>query len=160
MRGFLMDQPKPLHVDKPWGSFDQFSLNDGYNYGFALTIPIFNGFSVRNNVKRNKVNVERSKYQLEQANLDIETNVYQAYNDARGSLKAYEAAQKTLIAREEAFNYSKERYSVGLLNAFDYNQSQNRFEAAQSEVIRTKYDYIFKLKVLEFYFGIPITDIN
>ena len=90
----------------------------------------------------------------------METSVYQAYNDTKGALKAYEAAQKTLIAREEAFNYSKERYSVGLLNAFDYNQSQNRFEAAQSEVIRTKYDYIFKLKVLEFYFGIPITDID
>ena len=140
--------------------FDQFSLNDGYNYGFSLSIPIFNGLSVRNNVSRNKVNVERSKYQLEQANLDIETNVYQAYNDARGALKAYEAAQKTLLAREEAYNYSRERYNVGLLNAFDFNQSQNRYEAAQSDVIRTKYDYIFKLKVLEFYFGIPITDIN
>jgi outer membrane protein len=90
----------------------------------------------------------------------METTVYQAYNDTKGALKAYEAAQKTLIAREEAFNYARERYNVGLLNAFDFNQSQNRFEAAQSEVIRTKYDYIFKLKVLEFYFGIPITDIN
>lgn len=140
--------------------FDQFSLNDGYNYGFSLTIPIFNGLSARNNVSRNKVNIERSKYQLEQANLDIETNVYQALNDAKGALKAYEAAQKTLLAREEAFNYARERYNVGLLNAFDFNQSQNRYEAAQSDVIRTKYDYIFKLKVLEFYFGIPITDIN
>ena len=148
----IISGPDPL--------FDQFSLNDGYNYGFALSIPIFNGFSVRNNVKRNKLNVDRSKYQLEQANLDIETNVYQAYNDARGALKAYEAAQKTLLARKEAFDYSKERYNVGLLNAFDYNQSQSRFEQAQSDVVRTKYDYIFKLKVLEFYFGIPITDIN
>jgi len=148
----IISGPDPL--------FDQFSLNDGYNYGFALSVPIFNGFSARNNVGRNKVNVERSKYQLEQANLDIETNVYQAFSDAKGASKAYEAAQKTLAARQEAFNYSKERYNVGLLNAFDFNQSQNRFEAAQSEVIRTKYNYIFKLKVLEFYFGIPITDIN
>jgi outer membrane protein len=148
----IISGPDPL--------FDQFSLNDGYNYGFALTIPIFNGLSVRNNVSRNKVNLERSKYQLEQANLDIETNVYQAINDAKGASKAYEAAQKTLIAREEAYNYARERYNVGLLNAFDFNQSQNRYEAAQSDVIRTKYDYIFKLKVLEFYFGIPITDIN
>ncbi|MGG5486799.1 TolC family protein [Gaetbulibacter sp. PBL-D1] len=138
----------------------QMTDNKSHNFRLSLNIPIFNGFASSNNVKRNKVNLERAKVQLEQANLDMETAVYQAYNDTKGALKAYEAAQKTLEAREEAFNYSRERYNVGLLNAFDYNQSQNRFEAAQSDVIRTKYDYIFKLKVLEFYFGIPITDIN
>ena len=88
------------------------------------------------------------------------STVYQAYNDAKGALKAYEAAVKTLNARELAYNFSQERYNVGLLNAFDFSQSQNQYVAAQSEVVRTKYDFIFKLKVLELYFGIPITDIN
>jgi len=138
----------------------QISDNKNHNFGLQLSIPIFNGFAAKNNVSRSKVNLERSKNLLEQANLDMETTVYQAYNDTKGALKAYEAALKTLAAREEAYNYSKERYNVGLLNAFDFSQSQNRFEAAQSEVIRTKYDYIFKLKVLEFYFGIPITELN
>jgi len=138
----------------------QVTDNKNHRFSLQLNIPIFNGFASNNNVKRNQVNFERSKNALEQANLDLETRVYQAYNDTKGALKAYDAAQKTLIAREEAYNYAKERYNVGLLNAFDFNQSQNRFEAAQSEVIRTKYDYIFKLKVLEFYFGIPIMDIN
>ena len=137
----------------------QISDNKSHNISLQLSIPIFNGFSASNNVKRNKVNFERTKFQEDQVKLDLETTVYQAYNDAKGALKAYEAALKTLDARQEAFNYSKERYNVGLLNAFDYNQSQNRFEVAQSDVIRTKYDYIFKLKVLEFYFGIPITQL-
>ncbi|MFD2822199.1 TolC family protein [Lacinutrix iliipiscaria] len=139
---------------------DQVSDNKSHSFSLNLSIPIFNGFSVKNNIKRSKINVERTKFQLEQASLDLETNVYQAYNDAKGTLKAYEAAQETLAAREEAFNYSKERYDVGMLNAFDFSQSKNRLEAAQSEVVRTKYDHIFKLKVLEFYFGIPITKIN
>jgi len=138
----------------------QMTDNKSHNFSIRLNIPIFNGFATRNNVRRNQVSLERSKNALEQANLDMETTVYQAYNDTNGAQKAYEAAQKTLLAREEAFNYARERYNVGLLNAFDFNQSQNRYEAAQSEVIRTKYDYIFKLKVLEFYFGIPIVDIN
>ncbi|MGC1630773.1 MAG: TolC family protein [Gelidibacter sp.] len=138
----------------------QMSDNKRHNFGLQLNIPIFNGWSASNNVGRNKVNLERSKLQLEQANLDLETAVYQAYNDTKGALKAYQASQKTLAAREEAFNYSKERYDVGLLNAFDFSQSQNQFESAQSDVLRAKYDYIFKLKVLEFYFGIPITNFN
>lgn len=138
----------------------QVSDNKGHSFGVQLSIPIFNGWAASNNVDRSKVNVERSRFQLEQANLDLETAVYQAYNDVRGALKAYQASEKTLAARQEAFNYSRERYNVGLLNAFDFNQSQNQFESAQSEVLRAKYDYTFKLKVLEFYFGIPITNLN
>lgn len=140
----------------PGPLFDQFSLNDGHSFGLNLRVPIFNGFSVKNNIKRSELNLERSKNQLEQSTLDLETEVYQAINDAKGSLKAYEAAIKTMESRELAFNYSKERFNIGLLNSFDYSQSQARFEQSQSEVIRTKYDYIFKLKVLEFYFGIPL----
>jgi len=139
---------------------DQVSDNKSHGFSLSLSIPIFNGFSVRNNVKRSEINVLSTQYQLKQANLDLETNVYQAYNDAKGALKAYEAALKTEAARREAFNYSQERYNVGMLNAFDFSQSKNRLENAESEVVRTKYDYIFKLKVLEFYFGIPITALN
>jgi outer membrane protein len=70
--------------------------------------------------------------------------------------KSYEAAVKTAEARKLAQNFSKERFDVGLLNSFDYSQALLTYENAQSEVIRTKYDYIFRIKLLEFYFGIPI----
>ena len=76
--------------------------------------------------------------------------------DVINAKKSYEAATKTLEARNQAYNFSKERYDVGLLNAFDFSQSTNAFENAQSEVLRTKYDYIFRTKILEFYFGIPL----
>ncbi len=144
----------------PDGLFDQFSLNDGHAFGVSLNIPIFNGFSAKNNVERNKVNLERSKNLYEQAKLDLETEVYQAMNDAKGALKAYEAAKRTEEARKEAFNYAKERYNLGVSNSFDFSQSQSNYEQSQNEVVRTKYDYIFKLKVLEFYFGIPISELN
>ena len=123
-------------------------------------MPIFNRFTTRNTVKRSKVEVERSKFLLEQAELDLESTVYQAYNDAKNSKKTYEAALQTEEARKLAFEYAQERYDVGFSNAFDFNQSRTAYENAQSDVIRTKYDYIFKLKVLEFYFGLPITDLN
>ena len=56
------------------------------------------------------------------------------------------------------FNYAKEKYAVGMMNSFDFNQSQTLYTNSQSEVLRTKYDYIFKVKVVEFYFGIPIIE--
>lgn len=146
-------------VGGPDSLFDQFAMNDGHNFGVQLRIPIFNGFSLSNNVNRNKVNLERTKYQLEQAELDLEATVYQAYYDAKSAKKSYEAAIKTEEARQLAFDYSRERYNVGLINAFDFNQSKVQFENSQSDLLRAKYDYLFKLKVLEYYFGIPITQL-
>jgi outer membrane protein len=136
---------------------DQLWLNDGISYGAQLNIPIFNGFSVRNNIKRSEISVNKAELQLEQDKLALETNVNQAYVDVSGTYKSYLAAEKTLEARRLAYEYSKERYDVGLMNAFDYSQSQSRVDNAEAEVIRAKYEYIFRLKVLEFYFGIPIT---
>lgn len=136
---------------------DQLYLTDGIAYGLQLNIPVFNGFSVKNNIKRAKIGVDRSRLQLEQDKLDLENNINQAYVDVKSFSKAYEAAQKTLDARRLAYNYSKERFEVGLMNAFDFSQAQSRVDNAEAELIRTKYDYIFRVKVLEFYFGLPIT---
>lgn len=135
---------------------DQLWLNDGISYGFQINVPIFNGFSVKNNIKRSKISVEKAKLQLEQDKLDLETNINQAYVDVTNFFKSYEAAEKTLEARRLAYEYSKERFNVGLMNAFDFSQAQSRVDNAEADVIRTKYDYIFRLKILEFYFGIPI----
>jgi len=139
---------------------DQLYQNDGISYGFQLNIPVFNGFSTRANVDRNKINVERSKFQLEQAELDLESTVYQAYVDAKGTLKSYEAAKSALTSQQLAYNYAKERYDVGLTNAFDFSQAKLRFDNATIELNRAKYDYIFRLKVLELYFGIPATELK
>ena len=134
--------------------------NDGLGYGFRLNVPIFNGLSVRTNVKRNKINLQRTEYQLEQAKLDLESNVYQAYVDAKGAAKSYEAALSALESQELAFEYATDRYEVGLTNAFDFSQSKQRFDNAKINVNQAKYDYIFKLKVLELYFGVAPEDIK
>ncbi|AFL80364.1 outer membrane protein [Aequorivita sublithincola DSM 14238] len=139
---------------------EQLYLNDGIGYGLQLNVPIFNGFSVRSNVKRNKVNLKNTEYQLEQAELDLESNVYQAYVDANGALKAYEAATVALESQELAYQYAKDRYDVGLTNAFDFSQSKLRFDNAKIEENRTKFEYIFKLKVLELYFGVPASELK
>ena len=143
-------------LGKPEGIFTQFNDNKGQNFGLNLNIPILNRFAVRNNVARSRVALERSKIALEQQELDLERTVFTAYTDTNGALKSYESAVSALEAREQSFNYAKERYEVGIMNSFDFNQAQTLFVNAQSEVVRTKYDYIFRTKILEFYFGIPI----
>ena len=135
----------------------QLENNDGISYGLSLNVPVFNGFSTRNSIKRNKINVLRTKLQFEQDKLDLENTINQAYVDVTTFRKSYEAAQKTLDARKLAYDYAKERFDVGLMNAFEFGQAQARLDNAYATVIRTKYDYIFRLKILEFYCGVPLS---
>ena len=138
----------------PFGT--QFTQNDGQSYGLSLNIPIFNGLAAKNNIKRRKLNLERIENQLEQTKLDLENTINQAYNDAEVAYKFYDASEKTLLARQQAFEIAKQRFDAGVLNSFDYVQARQRYQIAASDIIRAKFDYIFKLKVLEFYFGLEM----
>ena len=136
---------------------DQFDLNKGQAYGLALNIPIFQGKQIRNNVERSKVNLDRLKNQYDQEKLNLENSINQAYNDLTGAIKLYEASNKTLASLKNAYEDTSARFLIGAVNSFDFIQSKQRYESAQSENIRAKFDYIFKLKVLEFYFGLPLS---
>lgn len=142
----------------PLPFFDQLSQYKGHNFGLSLNIPIFNGFATKNNVARAKINSERAKNTAQQTEQDLERNIFTAITNAKGALNSYESSLASLEARKEAYNYAKEKFEVGMMNSFDFNQAQTLYANSQSEVLRTKYDYIFKVKVVEFYFGIPITE--
>ena len=131
----------------------QFDLNAGNSVGLQLNIPLLNGWSSRSNISKSKINVLRSEYLLQQTKLDLENAIYQALNDAKGARKSYEAAEKSAISRSTAYQYAKDKFENGALNTISYFQSKQLYETAQSELIKAKYDYIFKIKVLEFYFG-------
>ena len=143
-------------ITDPLSFGDQFRQNDGHSYGLALNIPIFNGLSIKNNIKRRKLNLKRSETQFEQTKLDLENTINQAFNNAEGAFKFYEASEKTLKARKEAYFIAEKQFEAGVLNSYDFIQIKQRYDIAASDNVRAKYDYIFKLKVLEFYFGVEI----
>ncbi|WP_298329276.1 TolC family protein [uncultured Dokdonia sp.] len=154
--------PNITGVDElgPLPFIEQLYLNDGISYGLSLRVPVFNGFSVKNQVKRSEVNVMRSEFQKELAEQNLRTAVYQAYTDAKAARESYEAAKIAVESQELAYAYAKDRYDVGLTNAFDFSQSKLRYDNAQIEIARSKYDYIFRIKVLELYFGVPVTELK
>jgi len=150
------DQTRDPFTGEKIGFKDQLWINDGISYGAQLSIPIFNGFSTRNSIKRSQISLDKARLQLDQDKLALESNINQAYVDVQNFAKSYDASLKTLEARRLAYEYTKERFDVGLMNAFDFSQAQARVDNAEAEVISNKYNYIFRIKVLEFYFGLPI----
>ncbi|WP_152287444.1 TolC family protein [Flavicella marina] len=144
---------RPTELPQFW---DQLNDNKSHNFYLSLRIPIFNRLQNSNGVRRSKVNLEKSKLALEQAKIDLKSKVNQSYNDVLSAFAVFEASEKTLAARKESFRYSQEKFDLGLMNSFDYSLARLRYENAENDVIKSKYDYFFKAKVLEFYFGIPL----
>lgn len=132
---------------------DQFDENENKSIGFRLTIPIFNRLSARTNVQRAKLQAQNAELQYENTKLALRQSIESAHNDAVAALKRYKAAEKSVSALETSFAYTQERFNVGIINSFDFNNEKNRLNNAQSELLQAKYNYIFSTKVLDFYQG-------
>ena len=135
---------------------DQLDQNLGKSVGLSLNVPIFNRYQFRANVNKSKINYLKTEYSLESERLRLRETIQTAYTDAQASLKTYEASNSTVEAQQKAFNYANERFKNGVMNSFDFNQAKNNLVNAQSQLIQNKYDLVFKLKILEFYSGVPI----
>lgn len=140
------------------GFFDQLDNNFGQSVGLSLSIPIFNRGQVKANVNRAEINQKISEINLSDEKLRLREAIEQAYVNATTALKEYEAAEKSVKAQEVAFEFAQERYNLGATNSFDFEQVRNRLVTAQANWIRAKYNYVFRTKLLEFYYGIPIVE--
>lgn len=147
--------PLPLYEDYPF--MDQLSDYRSLSFYTTLRIPIFNNFSAKNNIKNARINVQNSNLEVENQKNILYKEIQQSYADAFAALKQFRASEKALVSMEEAFKYTREKYEVGLLNAVDFNIAQSQLVLTQSELLRSKYDYIFKTSILSFYRGIPIS---
>lgn len=144
-----------LYGDYPFA--EQFTDNRSYALGFSINIPILNGWQVNKNIANSKLNIENSRYVLDGAKKQLYKNIQQAYADASAALKKYTASRKAVISMQESFRYTEQKFNVGLVTPVDYNASKTQLLKAQSDLSQSKYEYIFKTKVLDFYRGIPLS---
>lgn len=135
----------------------QFNDNLGKSVGFTLQVPLFNGWATRSSIKRSKINLEQSRLGLEIAKKNLYKSVQQAVLDAISAYRQLDATQKTVAAMEEAFAYGQQKYDLGLISSYDYLQAKNNLAKSKADLLQAKFDYIFKLKILDFYQGKPLT---
>ena len=136
--------------------FQQINDNRGHSFALNLNIPVFSRFQNQTALAKAKIQVENSNLALEQAKVDLESNIQLAFNDAKAALKSYISSNKSVIARQLSFDNAKERYNNGALNSLDLEQNRTQLVNSQSSLIQAKYDFIFKSKVLDFYLGKPL----
>ncbi len=131
--------------------------NFGQFFGLSLEIPIFSNWNTRTNISRSKINVVNAQYNLQSTKLQLQKDVQTAYQDAVGSKNSYEALLKNVTALQRAFDDAQKRFNLGAINSLDYTTAKSNLARAQSDLLQSKYRYIFSLKVLDVYEGKPIT---
>lgn len=152
--GYFLDVESSL---KQPGYFEQLKNGRGHGLGVSLSVPIFDRFSTKLNTQRANIRRHIAENDLENQRIALRSEIDKAYIDAKTSLKTFEATKKTVEAQQEAFRTAEERYNLGVMTSYNFEQVRNQLVQAQSSYIRAKYNYIFKIKFLEIYYGLPVT---
>jgi len=136
---------------------DQIRNNGGEYIGLNLNIPIFNRFTVRNQVQSARLGIQDQQLTLENAKKNLYKEIQTAHSNAIAAQAKYSASLRAVEASRESFKYAEERYEVGKSTVFEFNEAKTRLIQSLSEQIQAKYDYIFCAKILDFYNGMAIT---
>ena len=132
---------------------NQLSDNFRQSVGISISVPIFNGGSLRSNYERSKLNITTLQLQKQQDDQTLKQNIYQAYNAALVAYQKFTAGKKSVDINELNLNYAQKRFDAGLLGTYDLITTQNNLLSAQLQYLLDQFDYVFKMKVLEFYKG-------
>jgi len=132
---------------------NQIKNNVSKGIGIGLSIPIFNGSQARIGVRKAKINLMQYEADEQLAKNNLNKIIYQAVADLKAAKSTFESTTNTFNARKEAFSVIEQRYNVGLVNSLDYNTSLTNKNRAEIDMIRAKYDLLFKAKVIDYYLG-------
>lgn len=143
-----------IHADNAIGDFsfeEQLRNNKQTGTFLSLSIPIFNQWTAHSAVNQSEIQVENSRIIAQQAKNELRKNMEQAHSDQVAAYKRHRAAQKSVEASKESFTYTSERYELGMVNSYEFNESKNKLIQSESDELQAKYDLIFKVKLYEFY---------
>ncbi len=131
----------------------QLGDNLSTSVGLSLNIPLFTQMNTTNNLRRTKLNIENAKLQIEQVKKDLRKEIDQAYYNALAAQARQYSALKAERSAAEAYRYEEQKYEAGRSTSYIYYEAKNLYVQSQSERLQSQYDYLFKLKVLQYYKG-------
>lgn len=134
----------------------QIDRNYGKNLGLTLSVPIFNGWQVNTNIQKAKITQVSNDLNQKQAELDLYKNVNQAYLDFKSTQKRYESNLNNYEANKESMLMAEAQFNLGAVSAADFIVTKNQYLQAETTLLQSKYELLFRRKVLDFYLGKPL----
>lgn len=145
--------PKYDYVTKTTPFGHQLSNNFGQSFGFSLSIPIFNNLQAHTAVQKSKIQSQLAQVNLDMAKMSLYKNIQQAVIDLQVAETKYDAAQKNFAAQQKAFQASKIRYDNGAATLTEYQLANTNYTRAESNYLQSRYELIFRQKIIDFYMG-------
>ncbi|MEO0581463.1 MAG: TolC family protein [Bacteroidota bacterium] len=136
--------------------FSQITDNVNLGLGVRLDIPIYNRNFAKASVDRANILVQQSQVSVQLAEQQLQQAVEQAYLDARNAYSSYSAILKQVDALDLTFQNVERQFELGASNSVDFLVAKNNLNRAKFDRVRSKFDYIFRVKILDFYQGKPI----
>ncbi|WP_298648614.1 TolC family protein [uncultured Proteiniphilum sp.] len=127
----------------------QLRNNMSNSLGFSLHIPIFNRFQVRNSVHSAELAIANTQLEMDKTKVELRKRIEQAYYNATGAKSRWDAAQKSIAASREAYRFAEEKYESGRANSYELFLAKNNLTQVLGEEAQAKYEYAFRLKILE-----------
>ena len=137
--------------------FEQFRDNINPSVSIGLSIPIFNNWNVRTSVRNARLSRRSLEIDLRLKQQNLYKEIQTAVTEADTYYRQMEAAQANVASMEESFRYVEEKFNAGALNGTDYTVARTNLFKARSEYIQAKYQFVFQLKIIDYYKGIPFT---
>lgn len=134
-----------------WGR----QMNDNFrqNLGVNISVPILSGGNAKFNYQRSKINLKNAEITKDLANQTLKNDIYKAYYSASAAMQKFNATKTSVALTQKTYDFAVKRFDLGLLNTFDLITSQNNLTRARLDQAAAQFDYVFKMKVLEFYKG-------
>ena len=128
---------------------NQLRNNMSNSIGFNLRIPIFNKYQIKNSVSSARLTIANTQLELDKTKLELRKQIEQAYYNTVASASRWEAAKKSVAASNEAYRFTEEKHNNGRANSYELFLAKNNQTQALSEEAQAKYEYAFRLKILE-----------
>lgn len=119
--------------------------------GLNVSIPIFDRFSTRNAMRRARLSIENQNIALTEAQQSLHKDIQQAYWNALKARDNYISAQKASTSTALAYQYEVDRYALGKGTTYDLQQASNKHQKSLQDELQSKYEFLMRLKILEFY---------
>ena len=140
-----------FHESHPDGFGAQWWNNKSEVVGLHLTVPVFDRFSTRNNIRKAKMAYTKSQLALEDSRQQLRKEMDQAYYNAVNAQSKYASAKKSEEASQLSCAYEKDKYEAGRSTIYDLTQANQRLRKAQEDAVQAKYENIIRRKILEVY---------
>jgi outer membrane protein len=132
---------------------DQFRNNYGTSLNLNLRIPIFNANNAKNRVALAKIALENSEVVEQTAKIQLKQNIEQAYFNMKASYEKYKTLLQQVKDFDSAFKIAEVRFNEGASNQVEYLIAKNNLDRSNINLISALYDYVFRLKILDYYRG-------